>query len=155
MQGIVPQLQCHPKQKELHTSPIFFRLWRIPQAFSEYFTNKIITIRNSFPPLNPTVAMDKSGKLLDIYTSHWTICFGNSPEDCPQIMRSWSHSYRIAVRKPWCSPPYNHQHQHFIGFWFCTTRLQNCCCQIPAQKSLPRWKCTQKLLSNLKPAITV
>ena len=39
----------------------------IPQAFSEYFTNKIITIRNSFPPLNPTVAMDKttySGKLL-------------------------------------------------------------------------------------------
>ena len=32
----------------------------IPQAFSEYFTNKIITIRNSFPPLNPTVAMDKT-----------------------------------------------------------------------------------------------
>ena len=43
----------------------------IPQAFSEYFTNKIITIRNSFPPLNPTVAMDKttySGKLLQTFT---------------------------------------------------------------------------------------
>ena len=32
----------------------------IPQAFSEYFTNKIITIRNKFPPVNPTVAMDKT-----------------------------------------------------------------------------------------------
>ena len=43
----------------------------IPQAFSEYFTNKIVTIRNSFPPLNPTVAMDKttySGKLLQTFT---------------------------------------------------------------------------------------
>ena len=42
----------------------------IPQTFSEYFTNKIITIRNSFPPLNPTV-MDKttySGKLLQTFT---------------------------------------------------------------------------------------
>ena len=42
----------------------------IPQAFSEYFTNKIITIKNSFPPLNPTVAMDKttySGKLLQTF----------------------------------------------------------------------------------------
>ena len=40
-------------------------------AFSEYFTNKIITIRNSFPPLNPTVDMDKitySGKLLQTFT---------------------------------------------------------------------------------------
>ena len=43
----------------------------IPQAFSEYFTNKIITIRNSFPPLNPTLAIDKttySGKLLQTFT---------------------------------------------------------------------------------------
>ena len=32
----------------------------IPQAFSEYFTNKIITITNRFPPVNPTVAMDKT-----------------------------------------------------------------------------------------------
>ena len=43
----------------------------IPQALSEYFTNKIITIRNSFPPLNPTVTMDKttySGKLLQTFT---------------------------------------------------------------------------------------
>ena len=42
-----------------------------PQAFSEYFTNWIITIRNSFPPLNPTVDMDKitySGKLLQTFT---------------------------------------------------------------------------------------
>ena len=67
-------------------------------------------------------------------------------------MRSWSHSYRIAVRKPWCCPPYNHQHhQHFIGFWFCTTRLQNYYCQTPAQKNLTRSKCTEKLpsISNL------
>ena len=40
----------------------------IPQAFSEYFTNKFITIRNGFPPLNPTVVMDKSGKLLQTFT---------------------------------------------------------------------------------------
>ena len=43
----------------------------IPQTSSECFTNKIITIRNSFPPLNPTVAMAKttySGKLLRTFT---------------------------------------------------------------------------------------
>ena len=43
----------------------------IPQAFFKYFTNKIMTIRNSFPPLNSTVAMDKttySGKLLQTFT---------------------------------------------------------------------------------------
>ena len=40
--------------------PSFLDSDDIPQAFSEYFTNKIITIRNSFPPLNPTVAMDKT-----------------------------------------------------------------------------------------------
>ena len=43
----------------------------IPQAFSEYFTNKIITTRNSFPPIHATVAMDKatySGKLLQPFT---------------------------------------------------------------------------------------
>ena len=64
----------------------------IPQAFSEYFTNKIITIRNSFPPLNSTVAMDKttySGKLLQTFTPV-TEQFVSEifPEDCPQIMRS-------------------------------------------------------------------
>ena len=91
-----------------------------------------------------------------IHTSHWTVCFGNPPKDCPQIMRSWSHSHKTAVRKPWCSPPYNHQHHHyFTGFWFCTTRLQNCYCQTPAQKTLPRSKGTEKLPSNLKLAISV
>ena len=93
--------------------------------------------------------MDKttySGEIAtDIYTSHWTICFGNCPEDCPQIMRSWSHSYRIAVRKPWRSPPYNHQ--HFSGFWFCTTRLQNCYYQTPAQKP----SLDQNVLKNYSP----
>ena len=54
-------------------------------------------------------------------------------------------SAKTAVRKPRCSPLYNHQyHQHFTGFWSCTTRLQNCYCQTPAQKTLPRPKCTEK-----------
>ena len=62
-------------------------------------------------------------------------------------MQSWSHSYRTAVWKPWCSP-YNHQHhQHFIGFWFCTTRLQNCYCQTPAQKP----SLDQNVLKNYRP----
>ena len=62
-------------------------------------------------------------------------------------MRSWSHSYRTAVRKPWCSP-YNHRHQqHFIGFWFCTTRLQNRYCQTPAQKT----SLDQNVLKNYCP----
>ena len=162
MQGTVPQLQCHSRQKELHTSPIFFGvtsfIWifhqQDPRIFhqqdlnisptrplnispnftskftkhftnkiSEYFTNKITTRRNSFPPTNPTVGMDKTR----IHTSHWTVYFGNPPKDCPQIMRSWSHSHKTAVWKPRCSPPNNHQHhQHFTGFWSCTTRLQNC-----------------------------
>ena len=60
-------------------------------------------------------------------------------------MRSWFHSYRTAVWKPWCSPPYHQHHQHFIGFWFCTTRLQNYCQNI-AQKNPPSikmyWKTT-------------
>ena len=69
-------------------------------------------------------------------------------------MQSWSHSYRIAVQKPWCSPPYYHQHhQHFIGFWFCTTRLQNCYCQTPDHKKKPKKTTSldQNVLKNYRP----
>ena len=43
----------------------------LPQAFSEYFTDQISTIRNSFPPTDPTVSSDQTsytGKLLQSFT---------------------------------------------------------------------------------------
>ena len=79
----------------------------IPQAFSEYFTNKIITIRNSFPPLNPTLAIDKttySGKLLQTFTPVTEqfvseILQKTVPRLC-DLDPIPIESYRIAVPKP-------------------------------------------------------
>ena len=42
-----------------------------PQTFSKFFTDKICTIRNSFPPTSPKVSVDQtsySGKLLQTFT---------------------------------------------------------------------------------------
>ena len=44
MQGTVPQLQCHPRQKELHTSPIFFRL----TTYNKPFLNTSPTISSQY-----------------------------------------------------------------------------------------------------------
>ena len=50
--------------------------------------------------------------------------------------------------------PTNHQrHHHFTGFWFCTTRLQNCYCQTPAQKKKKKKKknsLDQNVLKNYR-----
>ena len=146
MQGTVSQLQCLPRKKELHISPIFF--WHTTSFFwifhqHDHHNKKRLSSNqpNSCHGQNHLLREIAT----DIHTSRWTICFGNSQNNRPQIMRSWSHSHKIAVRKPRCAPPYNHQdHQHRTGFWSCTTRLQNCYCQTPAQKTIPRPKCTEK-----------
>ena len=56
----------------------------IPQAFSEYFTNKIITITNRFPPVNPTVAMDK--------TTYSAKCYRHSHQSLNSLFWKFSKS---------------------------------------------------------------
>ena len=71
MQEIVPQLQYPSRQTISTPLPSSLESGDIPQAFSEYFPTKIITIRNSFLPTSPTVTTDKtacSGRLLQIFT---------------------------------------------------------------------------------------
>ena len=126
-----------------HTDTAFFS--------SQYFTNKIITIRNSFPPINPSIMLlailvTHSGKLLHSHQSLNNL-FWKYSKKLPQIMQHWCHSHKTAVWKPWCSAPYNHQHNpHITGFWSCTTRLQNGYCQTPAQKTLLWPKCIEKVV---------
>ena len=81
MQGTVLQLQCLPRQKNFTPLPSSSD---IPQAFSEYFTNKIITITNRFPPVNPTVAMDK--------TTYSAKCYRHSHQSLNSLFWKFSKS---------------------------------------------------------------
>ena len=64
-------------------------------------------------------------------------------------MWSWSHSHKTAVWKPWHSSSHNHQHhQHFPGFWYRITWLENCDRHTPAKRKSPL---TENVLKNYQP----
>ena len=130
----LPRLQASKTCKELFQNfntilgkknstsvPSSFESDDLPQVFSEYFTDKICSVRKQLP-CKQSNSLFWSNLLhwqtpTDIHTSHWTICFGNSAEDCPQVMWSWSHFHETAVWKPWRSSSHNHKHHRSALPW--------------------------------------
>ena len=127
----------------------------IPQAFSEYFITKIITIRNNFPPLNPTVSMDKttySGKLLQTFTPVTEqfvleILRKAVPKSCDLDTIPTKLYENLDVLLPTITNIINTSLASVLYHQTSKLLLSNPCYKIP------RSKCTEELPSNLKPAI--
>ena len=99
--------------------------------FACYF--RISSIRNSFPPTNPTQKLwTKPPTLANSHRQPHQSLNKLFREFTRKLPPNHTHDLDAIPTKlpmkPGCSPPWNHQHhqhhQHFPGFWCCATRLQ-------------------------------
>ena len=96
----------------------------------------------------PMVGLGFSGSMLGFKRRVWSVTFGLYTSSSMSVPLSLGSGLGIPTNFRFVL--YHQHHQHFTGFWSCTTILQNCYCQTPAQETLPRTKCAENYRPTTK-----
>ena len=112
-------------------------------------TEKIRTIRNNFPPPNPTACPDTSfagNPLLNVEPVTDEFVLKNNQQCICQVLRTWSHSHHASLWKPWHPLADHHEHhQHISYHWHCTTWSEDCQRQASVEKAIIWQESSEKL----------
>ena len=128
--------------------PLTFDSDNLPNVFSDNFTEKIHTIRNNFPPPNPTACPDTS------FTGNPLLTFESVTDEfvlkiINQVLWTWSPSHHTSLWKHWhpLAVHYEH-HQHISYHWHCTTWSEDSHHQTSVEKAISWQKPFEKLPSH-------